>query len=259
MNQDRSAQQVWTEIGKALFVVFAVILAGALLNEKPMAAIAIQALLAEIGSGFLLVTWSDPHQPLPSTGDLVRRALRGAVFGTVVAFAIVVLSVATGRIALRVDPFLPTLLAGLVISVLRSVRDELLVRGLSLRLTRSLSEPLRIAFSGLSSAAFWFGQFGSKPYFTLVSAFFLGAISGWIWLRDSGAWMSVAFTSAVTFGLTAVVHGGIFAGRATQATGHLLSEAGAAATFPIVFAALALWFWEHRQKQTPPPPLRIVH
>ena len=111
----------------------------------------------------------------------------------------------------------------------------------------------------LSSAAFWFGQFGSMPYFTLVSAFFLGAISGWIWLRDSGAWMSVAFTSVVTFGLTTVVHGGIFAGRATQATGHLLSEAGAAATFPIVFAAMALWFWEYREKKTPPPPLRIVH
>ena len=73
--------------GLALFTLTRII--GVVFASASMAATVGQAIAAEWGAGRLHVTWSDPHEKLPSTGQIARRALLGAACGIGAALLLV--------------------------------------------------------------------------------------------------------------------------------------------------------------------------
>src|SRR5687767_802189 len=74
---------------------------GILFASASMAAAVGQAIAAEFGAGRVGVAWSDPHEPLPTTAAMARRAGIGAAVGA--ATALVVLAFAWGTRAAIFD------------------------------------------------------------------------------------------------------------------------------------------------------------
>jgi hypothetical protein len=59
--------------------------AAQLLAQNHTGAVIAQVVVLEFGTGRLGVAWSDPLAPLPTGGDMARRAFRGAALGLAAA------------------------------------------------------------------------------------------------------------------------------------------------------------------------------
>lgn len=175
-----------------LALVAAVLLARAVLDQKAMAAAFVQAVVAEVGAGMLAIAWSDPRGAAPTPRALMRRALDGCVWGTALA---VLALLATLGFALPRGPDGASAL-GLGFSVLGAValaiRDELLVRGIVLKVTQGVpAAGVRIAACALADAAFRFGL-GEQGAVALLVGGVQGALFASLWLLDRGAWVACA-------------------------------------------------------------------
>src|SRR5262245_65685855 len=116
-----------------------------LLESQSMAASVAQALAAEWGAGRVGVVWSDAHAPAPSASAIGKRAAIGAALGTGAALVLGVLLYAT-RGALFERPGRPDgtpwsgLAVGFVTAGLTSMRDELLLHGIALRVVATVRD-----------------------------------------------------------------------------------------------------------------------
>jgi hypothetical protein len=185
------------------------------------------------------IALSDPMAPTPTWRDVGARAARGAGLGLGAAAALVIISLASRRATLVASPFTPGLLVvGLVVSLLTAARDELLLRGVTLRATRGLLPGwARLLACGAAAAAARWGLHGVLGV-GLVAEALRGAALGGLWVRDRGGWMAIAANAAWTWVLGAVIRGGILDVRSTgDIDGGLL----ATAVLALAAGSAALW------------------
>lgn len=186
-------------------------LIGIVAASTSMAALVAQAVAAEYGAGRLGVAWSDPLQPLPSAGQMTRRALIGAAFGTGAAALLAVNAGATHAAIFEkaAAPSWSLVAIGLVTSGLLAMRDELLLHGITLRALSSVeSNVARSLACGVTSAAAALGDPTTTPKLAIVHLL-LGTALGTLWLRDRGAWMAWGAHVAWLFVLGPILGGGV--------------------------------------------------
>jgi hypothetical protein len=238
-------------VGWGLALWGAAQLAMAVFSRNATAIAAVQAVIAEWGAGRLGIAWSDPLAPMPTWRALVRRAGAGMAAGAFAAALVVGIAVATGSAAMaKTSPALAALGVGLVVSVLKAVRDELLVRGVVLRATRGLLPTwAALLVCGAAAAAARFGQDGVLGLALAVEAA-RGIALGAIWVRDGGAWMAVGANAAWVWGLESIVRGGLLDVRFATEPDAGLPAVGAASLAAI--AALA-WASRSRSRGGQPP------
>jgi membrane protease YdiL (CAAX protease family) len=184
--------------------------AAAVFSRNATAAVAVQAALAEWGSGIIGIPWSDPRAPLPSWNAISARAGRGAAVGVGAAALVVgVALLAHAANIVNSPPSVGMLAVGLVVSLLGAVRDELLLRGVVLRATRELLPTwAALVVCGAAAAAARFGVEGAAGL-VLAGEVVKGVVLGAIWVKDRGAWTAVAANTAWTWTIGSVVGGGL--------------------------------------------------
>lgn len=214
-------------------------IAGAVFSQNATALVAVQAALAEWGAGRVGIAWSDPLGPIPSWRSLLKRAGVGLALGGIMAAAVVAVALLTKLAALAAArPSLGALGVGLVIAVLSSVRDELLLRGIVLRVTRGLWPVwAALAATGAAAGAARFGVEGTVGLALVVESL-RGVAMGAIWVRDRGAWMAVGASTAWSFGLGSLAQGGMLDVRFATA-----ADAGIPAVAVTAAAAVAALAW----------------
>jgi len=231
--------------GLALYTVTRIL--GVAFASASMASSVSQAIAAEWGAGRLGVTWSDPAEPLPSTGAMAKRAAIGAACGAAAAGVLVGLALAT-RAAILDPPQGPPswslFLLGLLGAGLTAMRDELILHGITLRALGSLASPVGRALAcGVTSAAAAAGDPSVTP--RLVAAhFLLGSALGALWVRDRGAWLAWGAHTSFLFVLGTVFGGGAGQLRIAQGSfgggdaGILGGTAALVALAPVFLVAL---------------------
>lgn len=220
---------------------------GMVAAQTSMAAAVAQAVAAEYGAGRLGVVWSSPLEPLPTGGQMTRRAAIGGAFGGGAAALVVLLAWAT-RAAIFEKPESTSwsiVAVGLVTAGLTAMRDELLLHGVTLRALASVESSIaRSLACGLTSAAASLGDPTTTPRLA-IAQFCLGTAFGTLWVRDRGAWMPWGAHTAFLFVTGTVLGGGALTMRnASNAWGG--AEAGLLggtvaliALAPMTLAALA--------------------
>jgi hypothetical protein len=185
-------------VGGGLAVFAAVQIAGAYMAKNRTGAAAVQALIAEIGAGWLAVTWSDPHGPLPTAATIGRRLAKGAGLGAAAAVLVALLALATHAASLaRGTPVIADMVFGLLLACLLAARDELILRGIVLRaMHHAAPTPVALGVCGLAAAAASFGMTAASadPAAAPLRAALVAGLSGVafaaLWKRDRGAWLA---------------------------------------------------------------------
>jgi hypothetical protein len=182
--------------------------AAALLARSAIAAVGVQAALAEWGCERLDVTWSDPHAPAPTGREVRRRMGIGAGLGLAASGFVVAVALVTR--AAKIAPPSPevgSLLLGLLVAALAAVRDELLSRGAVLRISaRFVGTTGALLVCAAASAAARSGAV--EPSATaIVTEALRGLALASLWVRDRGAWMPVAANAAWTWCLDSLTRG----------------------------------------------------
>jgi len=210
--------------------------AGAVLAHSALAALALQAGIAEWAAGKVFVTWSDPLAPPPSPAAVRRRVGLGAAAGGIAASLVVAGAVTVGRASFAaVTPAWGGLLIGALSAVLAAVRDELLLRGMVLKVARSLGGfGASVAVCGAAGAAARLGADHVTAVAVLVEAL-RGAALGAVWMRDRGAWMAVGASTAWVWVLDAATGGALLDVRMGGA-----EPAGSVAALVVVAVAAAV-------------------
>jgi hypothetical protein len=221
----------------------AVELASAFLDRYATAGLGVQAILAVWGAGWLGIPWSDPHAPPPRTAQILTRVGRGAVCGGGAAALVVALAVAGGAAVRPAPPASMGLAVGLLIAALGAMRDELLLRGVVLGVTRGLVPAWgALAACAAVAAAARFGLSageggGAWGWRALGVALAVDALRGValgaLWLRDRGAWMACAASAVWAWTLDNLARGGLvdvrFPVEPSSSMPALLAVAAAAA------------------------------
>jgi hypothetical protein len=212
---------------------------GAYLAQYAAAAAIIQTVIAEWGAGRLGIAWSDPLAKMPTTKDVALRGLRGAGMG--LSAAIVVGGIVVAGKAAHLAPNVPAPVAGLVglvIPAFLAARDELLLRGLVLRVLPFGALPwVRLAACGLAEVASTYGDGANAPA-VLASAFAAGVAYGALWLRDRGAWLAWGAHAAFAWASTSLATGALLDVRPT--TTATIGENWVTTAAAIIVAALAI-------------------
>lgn len=182
-------------------------LAARLLAQSPMAALLVQAIIAETAMGRLGVAWSDPALD-PADTRAAARAARGVVLGLAAAASLAVLSKALGAAALtRSEPLAIAVALGLVTAAITAAAQELFLRGLVLRtFVRSTSDAFKLFACGAAAAAYAASSGPLNP-FLVASGAALGVVGGALWLLDSGAWLAFGARTAWLWGTETLLRG----------------------------------------------------
>jgi hypothetical protein len=213
----------------------AAVFAGAMLDSNPTASAAVQAVIAEFGSGRVGIRWNDPEGPEQDGRAIARRAAIGAALGLAAA-AIVLGAALLARLATIVasSPSFASLGIGLLVAGLFAVRDELLLHGFVLHVLRGTGVPARMLACGLASAAASLGAPGTTMP-EAIAAGLAGAAAGALWIVDRGAWMAWGARTAWLLGTGTLVRGGLLDVRTGPS-----AWAGADAGFAGGWAAVAV-------------------
>jgi hypothetical protein len=221
----------------------AVQLAAWLFDRYATVAIGIQAVIALWAAERMGIAWTDPPARGSVAVRVVVRAARGALLGSLAAALVVLIAAATQRPALeRSPPSMELLAVGLLVASLAAVRDELLLRGAIVRLTRDALPPWGLVLlCGAASAAARFGTSGVAGVALAIETLRGMALAG-VWIRDRGAWMACAANTAWALVLGPAVHGGLldvrFAAEVDVDAGFPALGVAAAAAVAALFASL---------------------
>jgi hypothetical protein len=196
-------------VGQGLVLLVAIDLAGTLLHERPLAALVVQVAIAEFGAGKLAIAWSAPDSVAPTAGAITRRAAIGAAFGLGAGVLLMVAGALAGTLSIKLTlPHDPVPAAfGLLVAALTAARDELLLRGLVIRVLAGWSRgaPVVAACALAAGARVWFLE-DTTPQSAIVAAV-AGAALACVWLVDRGAWMAVGANAAWMFFGGTLSHG----------------------------------------------------
>lgn len=213
--------------------------AGTYLAQYAAAAAIIQTVIAEWGAGRLGVAWSDPLAKTPTTKDVALRGLRGAGMG--LSAAVIVGGIVIAGKAAHLSPNVPAPIAGLVglvIPAFLAARDELLLRGLILRVLPFGALPwVRLTACGLAEVAATYGDGANAPA-VLATAFAAGVAYGALWLRDRGAWLAWGAHAAFAWASTSLATGALLDIRPTNTA--TIGESWVTTAAAVVVAILAI-------------------
>jgi hypothetical protein len=224
-------------------------LAGALLARNATGAAIAQLAIAEFGAGRLAIAWSPPDSTAPTGASIARRALRGAGAGLAAALVLLAAGVAARTVTLTLVPASGArMVVGLVLAGLHAARDELLYRGLVLRLLAPVTRgPWALAACGAAAAAHAWSA-GDAQAMTLVATALVGASLGAAWLVDEGAWMAWGANTLFTFATGTIFAGGLLDARVGAGPwgggsdgGLLGGRVGALAAGVICAATVVVW------------------
>jgi hypothetical protein len=189
--------------------------AGAYLDQYAVAAAVVQAVIAEYGAGRMGIAWSDPLAPVPTVGEVAKRALRGAGMG--LTAALVALGIALATKAASLAPNQPDVTVALVNAIpplAFAARDELLLRGVVLRVVPTTATTwIRLAACGLASVAATYGE-GLVAPAALAAAGLGGVACGALWIRDRGAWRAWGAHAAFAWASSTLARGALIDVRA---------------------------------------------
>ena len=222
-------------------------LAALLLQSMSMPAAVAQAVIAEWGVGRLGVAWSDPAQPVPTTGAIARRAGIGAGVGVIAAAVVVGFLATTHAVILeRTTPAASAIIVAIITAGFYAMRDELLLHGLVMRALVTVDVPiLKVLACGLTSAAAAYGELGAAEPLPIAVQGLLGIVFGSLWVRDRGAWPAWGAHTAWLFTTSLLMQGGLFEARVFAGTwgggdaGPLGGTAAVIALLPLAAGALA--------------------
>jgi hypothetical protein len=184
-------------------------LAASILTQHALAVAALQATAVEWATTRAGVRWT-PEGASTSWRALTVRVARGAGYGTLVAAAAVGAELLARSAWLGSGPrSVDVLVVGLAIALLSALRDELLLRGLVLRVARSLLP----AWAGIvaCAAAGACARLGLDGFVSTALVFeaFRGAALGSLWLRDQGAFVPLGANVAFAWVTSSVARGGL--------------------------------------------------
>jgi len=205
----------------------AIQLAATVLDRSETAAVAVQAAIAEWGAGAMAIAWSDPLRPSPAWPAIRRRVACGLGLGFAVSGLVVGAALATRTaVVQRGGPSFSALAIGLLVGSLGAVRDELMLRGFVLRVTRGLlGTSTAVVVCGGAAAAARLGLDGALSLAVLTDAL-RGVALGAVWVRDRGAWAAIAASAAWAWTVGPLTHGGLLDLRfATEPDASLLAVA----------------------------------
>jgi hypothetical protein len=215
-------------------------LAAFVLVRASLGTLAVQAAVAEWTAGKLAVTWSDPFAPLPTSNQIARRVGLGAASGLGAAALVTAAALASHEAALgRSQPAWGSLVLGFVPALLAAVRDELLLRGMILKVGRPLVGPLgAVAVCALAATAARSGAPNPGVFVVIVEGL-RGAALASLWGRDRGAWMAVGANAAWAWTLDTATRGALVDVR----TGGLEPAASVSALVVTgLLAGYAVWW-----------------
>lgn len=216
-----AAASAWRVAAWGIAIYAATRIAALLLAETLSVASAVaQAVLAEWGAGRVGVAWSDPTQPVPTTGAILRRAGVGAAIGLVAAGVVVGFLASTNAVILdRSQPDLRLFVVALISAGLYAMRDELLLHGIVMRALVTVESPLvKVLACGLTSAAAAYGEIGASAPPAAVVQGLLGIVFGALWVRDRGAWAAWGAHTGWLFTTSALMQGGLFESHVASGT-----------------------------------------
>jgi hypothetical protein len=227
--------------GWGMAVYAGVQLLGRLFEHNTTGALGAQFVLAEFGLGKLGVAWSDPLLPVPTTRDLVNRALRGASYGATAAAALIAAGLVSHQLTrANTSPSMAPLLLGILIAAATAARDELLLRGLPLRALKSLrADRWSLVFIGLVGACSRLGADDAHPRNVIFAAASAVALGG-LWLRDRGAWLAWSANMAFLFVTGPVARGGLVDLRTESGDLRTTLSALAVTSFFAIVSALPI-------------------
>jgi hypothetical protein len=141
---------------------------------------------------------------------VARRFGVGAAWGLAGAACVAGVGWATRQASIGpATPAVGALLLGALPPLLGAVRDELLLRGMVLRIGRSLLGPAgAIVLCGCCAAAARAGAVEVTVVAVCVEAV-RGMALALVWNRDRGAWMALGANAAWTWALDSLVRGGL--------------------------------------------------
>lgn len=235
-------------VGWGLAILVGVLFVGMYLARNAMGAVIAQLVVTEFGTGRLGVAWSDPLAPMPTAGEIARRAGRGALLGVAAAIVLVGASVASRSATLQIGSFsVASVLSGFAMSACLAARDELLLRGLVLRaLGPNASFDVKLAACSAAGVAFRFGTQTNVVWPELVFALLASAACTCLWIRDRGAWLAISASGAFLF-----VTGPLSQGALLDVRSAVPLDASLAAIVCGVVFAISAIVWTGRTVPSP--------
>ena len=190
---------------------------GAYFVENATGSAVLQAVLAEWGAGRLGISWSDPDAKTPTFSAIARRAARGASIGLTAGVVVLGFALLTRAAWLAPNtPALAPIFLGLIVPAFVAMKEELLFRGLVLRvLPKETPGSIALVACGLSSAAAAVGA-GAKSVPEILTAGLGGVAFAALWRRDRGARMAWGAHTAWLWAAQALARGGVIDLRAAE-------------------------------------------
>ena len=203
-----------TAWGLALAGADAVI--ASVLARNAMAVAILQAAAVEWGTQRAGVAWSDAARP-PEATAWIRRVAIGAGCGAAVAALAVATALVAGSAVLtdgRIS--LEVLALGLGMAAVEAVRDELLLRGLLLRVTDGvLPIGAAIAACAAAGACARFGADGRVTAALLFEGLRAGGLAA-VWVSDGGAWLAIGANAGFAWTAGTLGWAGVIAARSPR-------------------------------------------
>lgn len=231
-----------------LATLVGVLVVGVVLSQNHTGAVLAQVVVAEFGTGRVGVAWSDPLAAMPTAKDIARRAGRGFSLGAAAGVMLIGATVAARAATLEIGDFgLAALVSGFVSCACVAARDELLLRGLVLRvLGPNAAYEAKLAVCAVAGVAFRFGTQPAATWAALVVTTFLSIASACLWLRDRGAWLAVAAQTAFLF-----VSGPVSQGAILDVRGSAPIDTTIPAVVVAVVAAISAIAWTRKKVASP--------
>lgn len=239
--------------GLALYA--AVLLVGSKLQSRSIGALALQMVIAEWGAGRLAVAWSDPASEPPTVGAIAKRIGRGVALGALAGGAAILFLLASHGLAAHPNrPELGQLALGAVSAGLLSARDELLLRGISIRAFRRVMSPTALLLAcGVAGAAARYGQLTPGADVSpaeIISAALLAMSFAALWIVDRGGWLAFGAHASWLLVTGTLIRGGLADLRpAAGAPAGSPFESSLVSIAVLAAAALASAGWSRRAQK----------
>jgi hypothetical protein len=226
-----------TAWGLALAAAEALI--ASVLARNTIAVAILQAAVVEWGTQRAGVVWSAANPA--KAAAWARRAATGAACGAAVAAMAVAASLASGDAALTEGRISPEVLAiGLGMAAVEAVRDELLLRGIVLRVTDGvLPAAAGIAACAAAGACARFGADGHVTVALVFEGVRAGALAA-LWILDGGAWLAIGANTGFAWTAGSLAWAGVIGARSPRPVVETGTAIGIVTAAFLVASAVAI-------------------
>lgn len=200
-------------------------------ESRPLFALAFGAFAVDLVSHRVGLRFAEEA---PGGESAIRKALRGAALGLVVATAVVLACRVVGVARIRAGTPSFAIVLGALRPLVQSVRDEILFHGMPLAVAKGrFPDRLAIPFAALLGAAPLVGVPGIHPE-ALALAIASGAFFALLWRVGGGGWLAFGAHAGWLFATDLAIRGALL--DVSMASGAL-APAARASGWPAILAA----------------------